>query len=150
MSDQPRTPSEALDRAFLQSLGESAEAHEAWIRHVVTLCSGGLTLLVSLQSTYVPQSPRFGFLLLICWTGLALSTLCGVVALYSRAQTKMDIASGIHRNRQTLGDLEAFRKAMSLPAQRVRWYFPFAKKVMFVSFVISLVCLTVFASLNLS
>lgn len=56
--DEPRTPTEALDEALRGWVGQSYHSAQEWIRHLVTLCSGGLTLLVSLQSAYVPQHPR--------------------------------------------------------------------------------------------
>lgn len=145
----PRTPTESLDLGLREWIKDNYEAHTEWVRHVVTLCSGGLTLLVSLQNTYVPQHPRSAWLLMVCWASLALATLCGVVALYSRAQATADAGNEEISLRREVGDLEAYRRLVSQPGHRVRWYFPLASKGLFVLFVASLVSLTLFACLNL-
>jgi hypothetical protein len=144
----PRTPTEALDLAIQERIGESYEAHREWLRHLVTLCSSGLTLLVSLQNTYVPRQPRCVWLLMLCWGSLALATLCGVVALYSKARASADVANEMNRARSEVGDLGAHRKFVSQP-HKVRWYFRAAAKALFLLFVAALVSLTLFACMNL-
>jgi uncharacterized protein YecE (DUF72 family) len=37
---------------------ESTENLSAWYKHVTTLASGGLTLLVSFQNNYIPKNPE--------------------------------------------------------------------------------------------
>ncbi len=147
--DTPRTPTESLDQAHREWVEESYECHREWVRHIVTLCSTGLTLLVALQSTYVPRSPHGIWLLMACWISLTLATFCGVVALYSKAQATADAANEVNKVRREEGDMAAYRRFVSIPGHKVRWYFPTAAKVLFVSFFIALASLTLFACLNL-
>jgi hypothetical protein len=147
--NQPRTPTESLDLAFEERLEQSYEAHREWVRHLVTLCSTGLTLLVGLQNTYVPHKPCYPWLLMVCWGSLALATFCGVVALASKAQSMIELAGKIHEARVNLGDVEAYRKFVSGPPHKVRWYFPAAARALFVLFFVALASLTLFACLNL-
>jgi hypothetical protein len=53
-----------------------------WLGRLVTLSSGALTLLVSLQNTYVPKNPQEIWLLAGCWIGLGISVLAGILALF--------------------------------------------------------------------
>ena len=57
----------------------------AWIRGILTLSSGGLTLLVALQGQFVPKAPRLLFLLQFSWILLAVAvvlSLFGVAGLH--------------------------------------------------------------------
>jgi len=47
----------------------------AWLRGILTLSSGGLTLLVALQGQFVPESPRLIALLQFSWILLAVAVV---------------------------------------------------------------------------
>jgi hypothetical protein len=61
----------------------------------------------------------------------------------------MDAAMEISRARRDLGDLEAYSRYARLPGHKVRWYIVAAGNALFLSFVIALMSLTIFACVNL-
>ena len=125
------------------------DAYYPWVRHVVTLASGALTVLVSLQNNYVPENPHGLSLLILCWVGLFLSISMGVVALYGEAQTPLDAAQNIRRMRKKYGDDLAAKHLENNSAANPRKSFLLAQKALPLAFVGSLCCLCLFAILNL-
>lgn len=63
------------------------QAYKTWLDKLTTLSLTALTLLVALQNTYVPRSPRAGWLLAGCWLLLALAVLAGLLALFGEARS---------------------------------------------------------------
>ncbi len=125
------------------------EAYYNWIKHVVTLASGALTILVSLQSNYIPDNPKGLPLLILCWVGLVLSISLGVVALFGEAQTPLDAAKNIRKNRQQYGDAHVANAMEKNSATNPRKNFLYAQKVLPWLFVASLCSLCIFAVINL-
>lgn len=121
----------------------------AWIRHVVTLSSGTLTVLVALQSHYVPKDPLYLWLLQLCWLLLVLSILCGVYALQGEWQTPLDIARKIQDNLAKKGQDHAIKVIIHAPATSPRRTFSYAKKCTFPLYAFALFFLVSFAVLNL-
>lgn len=66
--------------AHAQELAFSAS--QRWVRHIVTLAGAALTLLVSLQKSYLTPNPESVRLLKLCWGCLIVAVLVGIIALY--------------------------------------------------------------------
>lgn len=130
---------------------EYGEKRYNWHHQLVTLASGGLTLLVSFQANYVPQNPEYIYLLSICWAGLAISILSGVLALVGAAQTPLDVAVSLSRHRDVHGDSEtiAHLNQTNGISQRERLPYQIAERLVVGSFVAALVSLALFAILNI-
>jgi uncharacterized membrane protein len=79
-------PVEILARVQREVTERMDAAYRAWLDKVTTLSLAALTLLVSLQSTYVPQNPRGLWLLCAVWGLLAASVLAGLLALFGEAR----------------------------------------------------------------
>lgn len=132
-------------RLVLEHIGP----HYEWIRHVVSLCTGSLTVLVSLQTHYVPKAPRGLWLLGLCWFLLAASVLSGLVALRGEDQTALDAAKDLRRMRRELGDEAVAVRLSRNSAFGPRPIFTWARRIMIASFSVAIAALTVFAMLNL-
>ena len=89
-------------RQQIKSLSdEGNQLYYDWVRHMLTVATGALTLLVALQGTFVPENPRFLWLLQSSWVGLALSITGAAVILHGRhgmmwrsAQRRLDAPRG--------------------------------------------------------
>ena len=75
-----------IEDVHRQASDRWAEAYQRWLDKVTTLSLGALTLLVSLQSTYVPRSPRGLWLLAFVWGLLAAGVIAGMLALFGQAR----------------------------------------------------------------
>jgi len=114
-----KTALEVLNDVKAQVTERYNAAYQAWLEKVTTLSLAALTLLVSLQSTYVPQSPRGAWLLSGTWGLLALAVLAGLLAQFGEAQAHREYQ---FRVRDTLmADLEQRRSAGQNPASAQEW-----------------------------
>jgi hypothetical protein len=138
-----------LDDIELRLLLEHVKPHYDWIRHVVSLCTGSLTLLVSLQTHYVPKAPRSLWLLALCWLLLAGSVFSGLVPLRAEDQTPLDAAKDVRRMRRELGDEETAARLTRNSGFAPRPIFTWARRTMIMSFSAGIAVLTTFAILNL-
>lgn len=142
----------SLDDIERRLVLEYSEKRYNWHRHLVTLSSGGLTLLVSFQSNYVPEYPNFIIFLTLCWGALAISILSGVLVLIGAAQTPLDVAISLSRHRENHGDSETVRflnKTNGI-SQRERILYKAAEVMLVGSFVVALVSLSAFSILNIN
>jgi len=119
----------------------------AWLRSILTLSSGGLTLLVALQGQFVPQSPRLILLLQFSWILLAVSVLlslfgvAGLHRLYFAAVVKLVLEES--RNQGTeAGDRRAPPIPMPEPYRSCGRIAPWA-------FVLAILSLCAFGIANL-
>jgi len=80
-------PLEALDETKRLALERMDQGYKTWLEKLTTLSLTALTLLVSLQNTYVPRSPRAGWLLAVVWSLLAVAVLAGLLALFGEARS---------------------------------------------------------------
>jgi hypothetical protein len=126
------------------------EPFNDWLRQLVTLSSGALTLLVGLQSHYIPQHPTALWLLRLCWGSLAIAVLAGVVALRGEWQTPLDAYSALRRMRAIHGDAAAAADLMADSGHSPRPVFDLAVRACFWCFVFSVLTLAVFAILNVA
>lgn len=125
-------------------------AYYSWIRQVVMLAAGCLTVLVSLRNSYYPANLPVPLLLKACWAGLGLSILLGLVALRGEAQTALDAIVNMHNIRDNCGDRRAahmINQNLLTTSQKSRYIY--AARAFYLSFALSLLCLSLFAILNL-
>jgi hypothetical protein len=146
---EPKTPEEALVDARQKLIRQSFDSYEEWIKHLVTLCASGLTLTVALQNTYLPLQPKLLWLLQLCWVSLALGTLAGTAALYSRSKTSSQAAQTIHNAMQTATPAETYQQLLLSPGQRVAWHIRICQRALPWLFALALLSLTAFACINL-
>lgn len=118
-----------------------------WIRLVVTLSSGVLTVLVGLQNTYIPRDPRCVQLIQLCWAGLVLSIALGMVALFGESQTPLDLARDIHDTKNSRVP-PGPSSARTMNGRNPRKSFLYAQKALPWCFVCSLFLLVLFAIIN--
>jgi hypothetical protein len=120
-----------------------------WIRLVVGLSTASLTLLVSLQSHYVPKNPKGVWLLALCWASLAASVLFGLLTLRGESQTFLDHVRRLRQMRADQGDLataaEVLKGAGHAPRPTYRW----ARRLMICSFLSGVLSMALFGVWNL-
>jgi len=127
-----------------------------WFKRLTSLSAGALTLLVSLQSSYVPENPKGLFLLQLSWGSLAISVLSGLAFLFSESQTALEALQKF-RNQYGLVNMDKkgratiiypFEKVPQMPYHMPRLVFEFYKKIAVFSFACSVCSITWFAILN--
>ena len=104
MKQQQKEALDGIERSHLAAYGEHVHA---WYRQLLSLSSAGLTLLVTLQQTYVPTEPRDVWALQLCWVSLGLCVLFSLLLLWGRAQTRLDGANILRKKRMDTSDQEA-------------------------------------------
>lgn len=130
-------------------IGIHRSAYYSWIRQVVTLATGSLAALVALRNNYVPANAQALLLLKLCWAGLALSILLGVVALYGEAQIPLDAVKNLRNIRNQIGHDTAVQVLISNAGFPPKKRYIYAQKALYFSFVVSLLFLCIFAVVNL-
>lgn len=139
-----------LDDIERRHLFEYQEKRYEWHRQLVTLSSGGLTLLVSLQSSYVPELPSGLFLLQMCWSLLAISICSGILLLFGSAQSRLDAVNNLRGLRKDHGEKKAVQLVRKTNGThlRERFVFRLAEHLAVGCFLGALVSLSWFAVLN--
>jgi hypothetical protein len=134
---------------------EFHSAYRNWLERLATLSTTALALLVSLQKSYVPTSPKGGWLLAASWCLLCAATLCAALALYGEARVHLEF---LRRLQRLLGEVAPEIHRMSVPQlqdrvgygyNRPKFYFA-AAATSALAFAAALVALTAYAVLNLS
>jgi hypothetical protein len=136
-----------IERRYFASFKEK---EDQWIRHLVSLSGAALTLLVSLQGSYVPLHPQGLILLQICWTSLAVGLCAGVLFFYGEAYSNLEAAKNLQESREVFGDTEmvAFLTKSNGVHFRKRLLFRASPHVLVACFLVGLVCLAWFAVIN--
>jgi hypothetical protein len=80
-------------KAIVEHISESTEKHYAWVRQMLALCTGSLTLLVALHKSFVPESPTVPWLLQATWIGLGVSVALAAIILHGEAVHLRDRAA---------------------------------------------------------
>lgn len=84
----------------LLELNEKANAkYMDWVRQMLTLSIAALTALIALRSNLVGASPRWPFLLQVCWISFGASAVCAAMVLY--------------------GEIDVYRRAVGRSAERL-------------------------------
>lgn len=133
-----------------------AKAHRdlllAWHRQLTLLAAAMLTVLVSLQSSYVPEEAKGLGLLRICFGSAGVSVCGGLLTLFAEQQLHQEYASALLRLRQSrygLAEVERLiveRAGVSI-LQKSTFYL--GQKCLLGGYLLSIVTLTLFGTLNL-
>lgn len=136
---------EHLGNLLTETSNRHFTAFYTWIRFIITLASGLLTLLVGLHKLYISQDSNYIIFLKLSWICLLLTIIIGLIALYGESQVLFDLSKNLkkyrdlptsHQNNKTIG--------VSIP--RVIRYAQITLPFLF-SF--SLIFLVLFAFINL-
>lgn len=139
-----------LDDIQRRHVDNHKEPYYAWIRQVVSLATGALTLLLGLQGHYVPLKPQVPVVLAVAWVSLALTVVFGLIALRWSYRAPMAAAEDLRRARRDLGDEKVVQWVRSgqlsarVPASH-RW----SVRLMTASFIIALIAMCAFSVVNL-
>ena len=144
------TPEEGLNKIERSHLIAYGEHIHAYYRQFLGLSSAALTILLALQKHYVPQSPVLPILVQVCWASLALCVVLSLLLLWGRAQTRLDAANALRKERRSKTDqavLEMLRSHNGAwpPERKI---FSVARYLQSASFLIALVSLTWFSIAN--
>jgi hypothetical protein len=129
---------------------EYGDRIQEWHKQLVTLSTGGLTLLVSFQKNYVPEEAECLYLIKICWASLAICICFGLLVFFGHAQTRLDATNDLRRKRRNWGEATTvqFLKKTGGVNFVERSIFSMARVFLPLSFLVALVCLVWFAVLN--
>jgi hypothetical protein len=120
-----------------------------WIRSIVNLSAGALTLLVGLQGQYVGPHSQGLWLLRLSWGILASTILTGVFALMSEWRTPLDAGMNLWKVLREDGVESANRYLEDNPMYSPRKSLQAAVLATFFLFCFSVVSIAVFAIWNL-
>lgn len=138
-----------LDDVERRHLANHLEPYWGWIRLVLSLATGALTLLVSLQGHYVPKAPLHPWLLVAAWVLLLVSIASGLWALRWSHVGPMTAARNLRQLRARLGDAAAVQHLQQgtsqLPAPATHRV---AVWLLSASFLLALAALCTFSALN--
>src|SRR3972149_1703775 len=84
----------------------------AWIRHILTISTGGLTLLVALQSQFVPAHPRWIILLQGTWVLLAASVLFALFGLAGMSAIYLQAGNMLLKSAQAPAQITGARRVL--------------------------------------
>lgn len=135
-----------LERRFVS---EHLKPFYDWIRLVISLSTVSLTLLVSLQSHYIPKEPKSVWLLAACWLSLVVSVGSGLLALSGEYQTPLDMARDLRQRRIDCGDVATVADVVKNPGFAPRFIFKLARLVMIYSFLSGVMSIALFGVRNL-
>jgi hypothetical protein len=121
-----------------------------WLRQILGLSSGALTLLVALQGNYIPQHPEGLPLLQLCWGLLALSILSALVALYGESAIPLDAANALQKIRREKGEMAAALHIQNNNFAESKPIYGRARITTIYSFAFSVILMALFAIMNLS
>lgn len=129
---------------------EYTEKLQEWHKHIVTLSTGGLTVLVSFQKNYVPQNAEAIMLIKICWVALAICICCGLMVFFGQAQSRLDAAIDLRRQVNTYGEQAVAERIAATNGLGFmeRILFRVARVLLPIAFLVSLVSLVWFAVIN--
>jgi hypothetical protein len=142
-----RTPItfEDIERRFSE---DSRKSYYSWIRQVVTLSVGALTLFVAFRNSYISQNVKCLLLLKFTWGLLAVSILSGMYVLWGEVETPLDAINHLREMRKSYGDYQAAKNVNTnipfIPKKRYK----LALKILSISFVASFLLISIFAIIN--
>lgn len=136
-----------LDVVVSKIQNEHRQPYYGWIRQVVTLSFGALTLLVLLQNNYIPSNPKLIWLLLTSWVLFAVSVLSGLLALYGESQIYLDTAHELSKISYKIRANNEDRYVET--THKLKPIYGIAFYAMLFCFLSATICLTLFASINL-
>lgn len=99
---------EDIERRLIE---QSFAPYFEWLKHLVTLSSLELTVLVALHSTHQDIDPHMRFALLASWICLTLAVFCGVFASRWQYKGPLVSAEGLRKLSAEYGPEAAKREA---------------------------------------
>jgi len=120
-------------------------AYYSWIRFVITLSSGALTLLVGLQKHYVAQNPECILLLQASWVFLFFTICLGLIALYGEQSTHLGVVDALLKYRALPHEKRNANDAISIQPKK---HIKCAQRALPLTFGGALLFLVLFAVLN--
>jgi hypothetical protein len=126
-------------------LGDEATLeYHSWLKQILTLSSGSLTILVSLRNQILPEHPQSLILLQLSWFLFALSTILALFAIKGHHillfHTQQDcIRAATDETCEQVAGIATVPKAYQIPGVIVPWVF-----------VLAVVSLSLFGILNLN
>jgi hypothetical protein len=112
-------------------------AFYSWVKTIITLSSGALTLLVGFQKNYVSEAAKYIYILKASWILLLLTIILGVIVLFGESETMYDA--------WRILDTEKPRKPFNIAP---KLYIRVAQRLLPFCFVAALFCVTFFAIAN--
>lgn len=137
-----------LDDIEKKLLKEHWSGYYNWVRQIVSLSAGALTLTISLQKLYIPDKPSGLWLLQFSWLCLILSLYLGLLVLYGEVQVPLDNLNELRQLRAQNGDRETGISILEFPFFKVRSIYRIAYLLMASSFSLALLLLSLFAIFN--
>jgi hypothetical protein len=139
-----------LDDIESRHLVDHRKPYYDWLRHLVTLCIGTLTVLVALQGHYVPLHPKLLWALALCWAALTATIFLGILVLRAEYLLPLDAVRKIQVSRASIGD-RATENLISRGGLQVSppWHHRWAVRLMLALFFLALLSLCVFAISNI-
>ena len=134
-----------LDKLMTEINEKHITAFYSWIRLIITLSSGALTLLVGLQKSYVPQNPEHILLLKASWIFLLLSICIGILASYGEPRSQQDLLKQLKKYRN-LPPEGRNNKSIGVEPRK---YIQYAQKALPLTFGGALLFLVLFAVFNI-
>ena len=120
-------------------------AYYSWIKFVITLSSGALTLLVGLQKHYIAQNPECILLLQASWVFLFLTICLGLIALYGKQSTHLDVVDALLKYRTRPREERNAKDAIIVQPKK---HIKYAQRALPLTFGGALLFLVLFAVLN--
>jgi len=128
---------------------ESNDSFFSWVKLVVTLSSGILSILIAFKNNYVPENPQFLIILSLGFSLYVVTIFSGLVILHSEAQTKLDAANNILDILGTKGEQEAIKDINKRNGQTIsRPIYLWSQYIFHVAFGLSFACVVGFVLLN--
>ena len=134
-----------IDKLLTEINEKHITAFYSWIRLIITLSSGALTLLVGLQKTYVPQNPEYILFLKASWIFLLLSICIGILASYGEPRSQQDLLKQL-KSYRNLSPKDRNNESIGVEPRK---YIQYAQKALPLTFGGALLFLVLFAVFNI-
>lgn len=82
----------------IEAANDSADLRLDWLRHIMTMCSGVLAVLVALQDKFTPKSLLALVLLCLCWLLLTLTVIASSFAMLGYSDAKRSLSQILVKN----------------------------------------------------
>jgi hypothetical protein len=138
-----------LDDIERRHIESHSDPYWQWIRLVVSLATGSLTVLMSLQGHYIPKAPLWPWLLVIAWAAHVLAIASGLLALTWAHRGPLMAEHRLRQMRQQHGDMAATAWVMSRHSTSAPAWHRWSVRVMSASFLLALFALCSFSAVNL-
>lgn len=137
-----------VDDVIRRHIAAHSHSYYSWIRYVVTLATGSLTALISLQGQYLPISLEARWVLMIGLSAQIVTIIFGLLALREEYALPLRRAAEINDIKIKQGESAAIKIIVAgyggIPSTLHYW----CAQGMIFSFAISMVCLVFFVANN--